>query len=434
MTRKQLSLDNIIDSSEPVRLFPGHAMSTEARVISSWLACGQAAPDYLYTLLDKVNIKMARRGKLCCFSEPAFYHRKSGQFHKLHGLIVSGTKAQLSTVGVYTSIGGRQISAEQADLLQDISKAYDIPILTVSNDMAIDFPVDRRGKPAAMYHIPWMRLITKTMQCMESLSAQETFLLQELLRYFQDTQSYILAPMAMGQTWSTVIQHVKSGTNLDDIAEKIKAAVLDWRHLTQYLAYRLSVLIGHRVVASSLENLQQQSEPPNAVMHFRKNRLLWDDFHIPNALPLQLCVDLNQDALIAGMHLAAPTDRKALPIVNWLLRQLSKCEDDHLQITAYWPDKAQNRVSLSTLRDDKSAILLPDQEQPSAFRLNKVWHVSDRIGHNRYIVEDAETLLADFYSEVGQHLKPWVPPATNIVNEVPVVKTIAKRRSKPVSQ
>ena len=96
------------------------------------------------------------------------------------------------------------------------------------------------------------------------------------------------------------------------------------------------------------------------------------EYIIPNAAaPLGVTVDLKAQTIRVGMEVEAPQDRqRAVPRVNWLLRQLRNVEVDGLFIRMIWPTRASDLVcNLGDLQGDVRAVLEGVNQLPRAFEV-----------------------------------------------------------------
>ena len=112
------------------------------------------------------------------------------------------------------------------------------------------------------------------------------------------------------------------------------------------------------------------------------------------------------------MELDAPKEKKTTKArVNWLLRQLEKSDPTEIYIKAKWPGRAADtQTSLAELREDPLALDGENAKStPTRFEVLLVRDLAGRFSGSRTFIEELEKAVPQFYEQVGERLRAWVP-------------------------
>ena len=135
------------------------------------------------------------------------------------------------------------------------------------------------------------------------------------------------------------------------------------------------------------------------------------------------------------MTLDAPKDKKgATARTTWLLRQLRESKASDIIVKALWPGKsAPTQSRLEDLRNNPK--LLEDGKadlRQHSFQILVVRDLAGKFSGRRTFIEALETIVPEFYEQVGQHLRAWVPRPPKIeAREMPAEMT-ATPKPQPV--
>ena len=190
-----------------------------------------------------------------------------------------------------------------------------------------------------------------------------------------------------------------------------------WHQEERDISLKLSQRIGQQVAIGGLSR-KHKADP---VLRLREasealvaRKELRSSFKIPNAASdLEFVADLQRRTLSCSMRLNAPLDKKRTSArINWLVRQLRGVSGDNIQVRAFWPGRAmQTQASLGDVKVD--AVCLNNEsvgKPPTGFEIAMIRDIAGRFSRRRAFIEDIEKLVPEFYDQVGQHLRPWVPP------------------------
>ena len=141
------------------------------------------------------------------------------------------------------------------------------------------------------------------------------------------------------------------------------------------------------------------------------------EYLIPDGVSsLNVRADLKGKTLTSSMTIGAPEDRKtAKARVNWLLRQLAKTPEDGVHIRAAYGRREDIQAALAKVREDAEALAKDDPRIcPSRFEVKLITDLGRRMEGPKTIVQALEKHVPEFYTEVGQYLRAWVPSAPRV--------------------
>lgn len=422
---------DILQQGERARLIPTIKDSNlEQKVTSSLLASLMAVEEFGAELLNEVGVRIGKRAKITCFTEVVFKGQKDDAKTRPDGLIVVDTGAKKWMALVEAKIGANELKREQIESYLDLAKQYKVDaLITLSNqftNLPTHHPIQvdkRKTKSVGLYHWSWTRVVTHALLLAGNKNVSDpdqAYLLEELIRFLQHPNSGVLSFSRMGSGWKKVCQDAHQNIPLKKTGEEIGDVISSWNQLMRNMAFELSVPIG-RIVSIYMTNAQKKNpklledETTTALVD---NKLLSTQFEIPDAASrITYEANLTSRSLSASMRLEAPRDKQHVKSrINWLIRQLSKCNDDSIAIRVEWPGRAApGTYSLGELRNDVSLIEPPSPKAlPHHFEVVRFVDLAGKFSAPKVFVEEALKLLPSFYNDVGQHLKAWVAPPPKV--------------------
>ena len=97
--------------------------------------------------------------------------------------------------------------------------------------------------------------------------------------------------------------------------------------------------------------------------------------------------------------------------------------EEDVVVRVYWP-RASIAKTLAQINADRTCLERDAPSSlPSRFEVLMTRHDSRRFASPGTFVDDLEALVPEFYEQVGQHLRQWVPSAP------PIDKRVAARES-----
>jgi len=440
-----------IESGQIPRLLPTVADSKkEQRATSSLLASFMVVPAFANTVLSSVGAHFGKRSKIKCYTEVVF-KSKGIKRPRPDGLLLLDSSGNKTWSAIIESkIGSSEIRSEQIEEYLDLARELGIDaVITISNQFAMlptHHPIQvskLKTRSVGLYHFSWLSLLSMAVLVSDNShsqveNAEQTFILNELVRYLQHDASGVTALTSMGNGWKELCSELLQGAAISRKADYVEQSVAGWHQLLRFLAIQLSVAIG-KTVHICLTRERTKDPVVNFeedVSFLLKNNCLSVEFEIPDAAArLLFNADILRRTISLSMRVDAPKDKtKATAPINWLTRQLSSVRDAGLMIRAYWPRRISMTSALlnHVLEDPK--ILVPENVSDLPVSLEVV-HMVDLAGRFRgpkTFVEEAEKVFLEFYSTVGQRLTRWIPKPPKIKDTMSEIlddnSSIAKER------
>ncbi len=105
--------------------------------------------------------------------------------------------------------------------------------------------------------------------------------------------------------------------------------------------------------------------------------------------------------------------------INWLRRQLSQTRASDIFVRASWSGRAKDtQASLESLRESADVLLADNATLvPKYFDIILVRDLAGKFAGPRTFIESLESIVPEYYEQVGQHLRAWVPPPPKPVEE-----------------
>jgi hypothetical protein len=427
----EVNRPEFLQQGEAARLIPVYAeASKEQRLTSSLLAVFMSVDEFGKSMLQMVKAPATKSSKIECFTEVVFKNSLNAQKCRPDGLITVKLGANTWTAIIEAKVGNAELTKEQIETYLDIARENKVnAVITISNQFAAlphHHPIQvskRKIKSVSLYHWSWTSIVSKARLLAEHKGISDpdqAFILKELIRYLQHQSSGVLSFSRMCQYWKDLCTAVQQAAPLSKNDDLVIESISDWHQLVKYISLQMSLEAG-RTVSVNISRVHSDDSSKRLnddIDSFLKAHCLEAEYDIPNAATrLKLCADMSRRTLTASMRLKAPTDKsRATAIINWALRQVAKCDDDNLIIRSIWPGRMQDTTAtLGQLRDDQKIILGPNLSViPSYVEFSRVIDIAGRFRGSSTFVEDAKNVIPDFYRDIGQHLKAWIPPAPKL--------------------
>ncbi|ATG36366.1 putative stress response protein [Phaeobacter piscinae] len=420
-----------LKQGEPARLFPVLSNnSKEGRTTSILLACLSKVEELASELLASLGQRTGKRTTVETFTEVVFDGQKEACKDRPDGLIIVKNGSREWRAMVEAKIGNNPLTAEQIEKYRSLSKDNGIDcVITISNQFATlpaSHPladVRKSRSKIPVFHWSWMFVLTAVDLLISNdgvADDDQRVLLNELRRFLTHESAGIRGFDRMPPEWSELNKLVSAGGKI--LAKSPEAiCVLDaWHQETK----DLSLILSRQTEASVRERLNRKHAKNPADRHkdelnqLREAHQLQVSFDIPNAAaPLEVVADLNRRTIEAGMTLRAPEDKKSSKArLNWLLRQLKSEASSDLFVRMTWPGRSEDThfplVELVTDPDlcekDKNGL------QVVSFHIYVAKRLGGKFTQQTNFIAELETIVPDFYREVGQDLTSWRKPAPRI--------------------
>lgn len=420
------------------RLFPvsgiGSDLEAEGRATSALLAVLTVVRDLSTELFSPLGASRAGSATVEAFTE--IISECNGRKMRPDGFIRVAYRKSLWQAYLEVKTGDNRLEADQINEYWDLARAKKVDcVITISNEIAPQpgaHPTPglrvRANSPVQVAHISWTRILTTAVKLREHKGvddAEQAFILHELIRYLEHSNSGVLALSDMGGFWTAVRDGARAATltkrseGVDDIAARFD-------QLLAYGGLRLGAEIGEDV--SQVLPRAHQKDPAGRQSHLVdtliSQGLLAGTLRIPNtAGDLDIEADLRGQQLVLSTALAAPEDKGPSPRVTWLLNQLNDAPDE-LVVESYAKNaRTATTASLTELRENRLAIV-PDRDHPAAkFRLvlRLPMGTARRTKRTPGFIDSVLDGIGLFYAQVLQNLSSYVPPAPKISKQTSAV-------------
>ncbi|GEA89860.1 TerD family protein [Cellulomonas cellasea] len=418
------------DTWTPARLFSisgvGTADEQEKRTTSALLATVMGVPAFARALTARFG---APAGTVEAYLEVQFRLGETTVIPDGVLRVSRGTRLWTGLVEVKTGSG--QLAREQVEHYLDVARqeGYDA-LITLSNEIAPQagehpVTVDRRKlRKTALLHLSWAEVLHEakvTLHHRGVADQLQAWLLHELIRYLEHPRSGAASFDDMGPSWVPVRESVHAGT-LRPTDRKVPAVADSWTRLVRQLCLRLSSDLGVTVTHALPRRLATDSAAriQAIVAQLSATGELEAVLKVPLAAgPLTVTADLRTSQVKVAVALAAPQEGTGPRRIAWLLRQLRDAPDA-LLVEAVFTGRSDSACErLVDVRADAS-VLLPDRSaEISAFRLTLSSPMgTKRSGVRGAFVPSVTSAVEAFYSTVVQPLKPWVPAAPRLPEDV----------------
>jgi len=216
--------------------------------------------------------------------------------------------------------------------------------------------------------------------------------------------------------WKTVCQAIHQEAPLRKSSEEVDDSVSSWNQLARYMSLQMSVAVSRPV--SVYMTRSQINDPAKYteghITSLLNKHVLEVQFDVPDtASRIFYLADLKARKLSASMKIEAPRDKQQIKSrIGWLIKQLTKCEDNSVMIRVEWPGRTQSDLfSLGQLRADQSVVIAHTPKAlPHHFEVILSIDLAGKFSAPIVFAEEATKLLINFYNSVGQHLRAWTPP------------------------
>ncbi len=426
------SLDQILSNAQPARLIPTLRESQkEQKLVSILLAVLGSVRPFAADFLRFCKVNVGKTSDFDCYTEVAFPTTSdSNRTERPDGLLCrTHRKARWSAL-IEAKVGNTEIDEEQVLGYGKIASAHGInAVITLSNQLVplpnhVPYSIPKKlSQKVAFYHVSWTSIRTQAMLTLkdsEDLSSAQRFILGEMVRYFEHSNSGVKRFDRMNKEWQKLVTGIKHGEQFQKNSPEIENTVASWHQEERDVCLIMTRQIGERVDISMPRKHKEDTglRLKDACDMLIENSKLTSTFNIPNAAgALQVLVDLQKRTISCSMKLNAPDDRKrASSRINWITRQLRNVEGGDVIVRAFWPGRSKStQALLQEIREDPGSMIIDRSNVlPVSFEILVISDLARRFSGQATFIEDLEKAVPDFYDRVGQNLREWVPPPPSI--------------------
>ena len=430
------------------RLIPTIADSRkEERLVSVLLATLSVVPPFAKQLLEQCGVRVGKTSKLSSYTEVKFSPSGENNTRKDEDrpdglLILSTGKSQWKTL-VEAKIDNVEIDKDQVERYANIAKAYGIDaVITFSNQLTplpthIPYSISSKvlKKHVDFFHMSWVNVRTQAsmLEDNDELSSEQAYILKEMVHYFEHPKSGVKRFEQMNREWQPLVDGIISEKKFSKSSPEIENTISSWHQEERDICLLLS-----RGIKKHVDIVLPSKYKKNSELRFREacdslvaSLKLRSRFRVPDAASdIEVTANLKGRTISCSMKLKAPGDKKqARASINWLLKQLRSTEDKNVSILAMWPGKTPpSDKPLSEVRANPKCLEVSRTGvTPTSFEVRMTKDLLGRFSKPRKFIEDLEGFVPEFYEQIGEHLRRWIPSPPPIDKRDPIEEsTISK--------
>jgi len=257
----------------------------------------------------------------------------------------------------------------------------------------------------------------------------QKWMLDEWIRYVDDSESRIIVPPDLGSHWGEILKAARTGA-LEQSGSELLDVAKFWMGYLQKAALQLRAKLGVDVEVrlSRKERSDNQLHLEHLVADARANGTLSGVLRIPDAAgDIHIEVFLHSRSVRYSLEVAAPTEGRQTTRLNWLSRQLRGLSiPSDMLVTAEWTGRglltsapvSQFVADPGTLLVDRKGASLPKDVNPKRFLLQRTTRLQVCRGRsNAPVLEGISKGLEDFYLRLVEGLVRFVPRAPRLVTK-----------------
>ena len=424
-------LPDFLKQGEAARLFPVlSTTSKEGRATSILLSCIDKVDEFAAELLKTLGLKPGKRTVVQSYTEVVFKDKLHDD-QRPDGLIVVSTGVQKKYYLVEAKIGSAKLNASQIESYVRICKEKKLEgVITISNQFSSSpsvHPLEEVRKlkiKVPVFHWSWMSILT-TIDLMISNQSiadrDQKLLINELRRFLSHDSTGVKGFDRMPPEWANINKIIASQGNLSPRSKDALSVVDGWKQETKDLCLILSRLTNTKVIeklpARYIKNPENRRKA--GVKTLVENQRLVANFEIIGAAaPLEVVADIKQRSIYVGMTLNAPQDKKSSTArLNWLIRQIKKCELNDCYIMANWPGSSPSTSHLATDLISDPSLITKEKEHLTvlSFMVFGSYRLAGRFAQLSNFISDLEERVPIFYKQIVQNLSQCKKPSPKIV-------------------
>ena len=431
----RLALD---ETWTPARLFSisgvGNAEEQEKRATSALLATMMGVKSLGRGIVARVG---APAGTMETYLEVPFPHGDGVVIPD--GVIRVARGSRQWTALLETKTGSGQLRREQIENYLDVARRQGFDaVITLSNEIAPaigEHPVEvdrRKLAKVGLFHISWAEVLHEAQMVLTHRGVEDSlqaWLLHELVRYLQHPRSGASGFEDMGPSWVAVRESVAAGT-LRAGDRKTPAVADAWTRLIRHLSLRLTAELGVNVAHVLPRKLATDpvARTRSGAEALAENGCLTATLKVPGAVgPVTVIADLRTSQVPVSTRLPAPQEGTAQRRISWLLRQLRNAPDDLLIEVSFSGGAESTCELLRDVRDKATALVPSTKAELTGFTLTRSQPLgTKRSGVRGAFIPSVTQAVEAFYGEVVQPLRPWVPPAPRLPDDVVEAESVTE--------
>ena len=424
--------ENRDPSGQRAALFPALSEgSKEKRAVSILLACMEQVPELARSLLQGQGVPFGKKSRLEAWTEVGPVGEKGSE--RPDGKIeVKSIRGQRWVALLEAKIGKAALDNAQIEAyLAECRAVRANALITISNEFAVlaNHHPTYRGKTAkgiTLLHWSWSSILTKCRLLTEGGEIEDRdhrWVVAHLVDFLSHSNTGVVRFDRMPSSWREITRAVSAGAEVRKGSDASREVAAAWIQETRDLGLQLTGLLKQPV---PVKLSRTEREDPGAFMKrvldgLCNEQVLEVEYLIPDGVSgLTVRADLRAKTLTTSMTLGAPEDRKtAKARVNWLLRQLAKTkEKERVHVKAIYGRREDIQHPLSVVEKNPGVMSNDDPKIcPRRFEVRLIGDLGRKMEGPQTFIQALEKHVPDFYTEVGQYLRPWVPSAPRVATQ-----------------
>jgi hypothetical protein len=417
----------LLENLQDARLIPvtniKNAQEQERRAVSALLATMFAVPEFTHKILKPLG---AFKGSLSTYTEPSFVEDEVRLTPD--GLIVVQRGKKIWTALLEVKTGHNKLQDDQIAAYHKLAKQHGINhLITISNQMVartdfLPYHVDKRTLRAVpVSHLSWWHILTTAiLECKyRGISdPDQAWILNELIRYLTHENSGVSGLVDMGKYW-TAAQEAARKETLRKNDPSVLPVAGKWRELVNHIALIMTQELGEEVQQFSARGMSYEDIVKSVGKELGENSHLESELVIPHApSKLNINVNLHSRRAVASIRILAPKEGRPLTKINWILRQLREAPEDTRIEVHFAGTRDTSSLLIKEALANPKLLLHPGDKDPRLFviALGRKMGLKKGKGPGSFIYETTK-LVVDFYRDVAQGIKAWVPRAPQMSSD-----------------
>ena len=311
-------------------------------------------------------------------------------------------------------------------------------MITISNQSArsdgtppVEIP-KHRGKSIDVVHFSWERLLSEAQVLIGKEGVSDTdhiWILEEWIRYLEDPGSRIITPPDFGDLWSQVLKAAKT-SSLTDNAD-IQDVTTHWVGYLRKLAFRLQAKLCTDVqVRMARKERGDPEEHRRNSLDLTEGSLNGKIRILDSAGDISIKILLPSKTVQYSIEVDPPTKGLQLTRAKWISRYLKEVPRGNVEISADWLEPGKRKgfstsCSIQSYMEEEERLLcdrdgqpIPKRAEPRILRITATRALRPMRGRSSVpVMEDISQGIEDFYHNIVQDLRTYVPPAPKMKEE-----------------
>ncbi len=228
------SLEEILSNAKRAKLIPIMAESRkEERLVSILLSVLGVVRPFAAQLLENCSVRVGKTSDLECYTEVNFPSDDESHTDRPDGVLRIASRNKVRWSALFEAkVDNAEIDEEQVIRYGEVARKHGITaVFTLSNQLVplpthIPYSVPKRlSNRVEFYHISWTSIRTQAMLTLkdsEELSPEQRFILEEMVGYFEHSNSGVKRFDQMNKEWRPLVMGIRHGERFQKSSTEIE--------------------------------------------------------------------------------------------------------------------------------------------------------------------------------------------------------------------